>query len=198
MSELVFSRVVLEKNNQILAVLVLASFTINILLTGLLVSTVHRPPIIVTKEADQLVVLNEENYKLDEEGLIEFARLIAKNYLSFTPESLPSQIEGISEYLTDEPRNSILDSYKNPSATVKKDDIRFEFRPDAIRIVKKSIPFQVELGGTRTIFVNDNSKSFPAIFIFEIKRVKTSVENPYGLKVLQIYEKNDQRKGKKK
>jgi hypothetical protein len=81
---------------------------------------------------------------------------------------------------------------------VKKDDIRFEFRPDAIRIVKKSIPFQVELGGTRTIFVNDNSKSFPAIFIFEIKRVKTSVENPYGLKVLQIYEKNDQRKGKKK
>jgi hypothetical protein len=198
MSELVFSRVVLEKNNQILAVLVLASFTLNILLTGLLVSAVHRPPIIVTKEADQLVAMDEENYKLDEDGLIEFTRLIAKNYLSFTPESLPSQIEGISEYLTDEPRNSILDSYKNPSATVKNDDIRFEFRPDAIRIVKKSIPFQVELGGTRTIFVNDNSKSFPAIFIFEIKRVESSAENPYGLRVLQIVEKEDQSKGKKK
>jgi hypothetical protein len=76
MSELVFSRVVLEKNNQILAVLVLASFTLNILLTGLLVSAVHRPPIIVTKEADQLVAMDEENYKLDEDGLIEFTRLI--------------------------------------------------------------------------------------------------------------------------
>jgi hypothetical protein len=81
---------------------------------------------------------------------------------------------------------------------VKNDDIRFEFRPDAIRIVKKSIPFQVEAGGMRTIFVNDNSKSFPAIFIFEIKRVESSAENPYGLRVLQIVEKEDQSKGKKK
>jgi hypothetical protein len=196
MSELVFSRVVLEKNNQILAVLVLASFTLNILLTGLLVFTVHRPPLIVSKEADQLVALNEENYKLDEDGLVEFTRLIAKNYLSFTSETLTAQIEGISPYLAGEPRELILNSLKKPSSDGK--DIRHQFRISDIRITKKSNPFRIEVEGTRTIFVNDNSKSFPAIFIFEIKRVESSAENPYGLRVLQIVEKEDQSKGKKK
>ena len=198
MSEIVFSRVVLEKNNQILAILVLGSFALNILLGGLLVSTTHRSPLIVFKEADQLVALNEENYRLDEDGLIEFTRMILKGCLNFTPESLPGQVDGLSTYLGQEPKEMILDSFKNHSAMIGKEGVRCQFNVEKINIIKKSSPFHVEATGALTIYANGNNKSFPAVYLFEIKRMEPSKDNPYGLKVTQIVDKGQQSKGKKK
>lgn len=198
MSELAFNRAILEKNNQILALLTLGSLALNVFLGLVLLFIVNRPPLIVTKEAGGLVAMDQAKFKIDEDGLVDFVRLIVREYLNFTPGSLVSQIDGISSYLGPQPKESAKDSYKRHYAGMQQDHVMYQFNIEEVHIIKKSSPYRVEVKGMRTIFAKDNSKNFPAVYIFEIERTQMTKANSYGLKVIQIAEKNENGKGRKK
>jgi hypothetical protein len=197
-SELAFNRAILEKNNQILAILSLGSLALNLILGLALLFVVNRPPLIVSRGAAGVVALDQSQLKIDEDGLVDFVRMIAREYLNFTPGSLMEQVDGISSYLGQQPKEAAADSYKKHYATIQKDNVMYQFNIEEIHIVKKSSPFRVEVIGTRTIFAKENNKNFPAVYMFEIEKVTASKNNPYGLKVVQIVEKGQQGKGNKK
>ncbi len=191
MSELAFNRLILERNNQILAVLALLSMGLNLLLTMIVIFSVHRKPLIVYDDSGQVTTLNQNNFKLDEGILEGFVRMITKEYLSFTAVSLPTQIEGIKQYLAETPKNAILESYKKNQKKLQDENVFHQFSIYGITITKKSNPFLVEVTGIKTVYANGNSKNIKAAYILEIQKIKQTEQNPYGLVVSKIIEKEE-------
>ncbi len=191
MSELAFNRLILERNNQILAVPALLSMGLNLLLTMIVIFSVHRKPLIVYDDSGQVTTLNQNNFKLDEGILEGFVRMITKEYLSFTAVSLPTQIEGIKQYLAETPKNAILESYKKNQKKLQDENVFHQFSIYVITITKKSNPFLVEVTGIKTVYANGNSKNIKAAYILEIQKIKQTEQNPYGLIVSKIIEKEE-------
>lgn len=188
MSELAFNRIILEKNNQILAVVAVISLGLNLILTMVLTFSVNKRPLIVYEDSGQVTKLNQSKFKLDEGILEGFTRMITKEYLSFTAVSLPTQIDGIKQYLAEGPKNAILESYKRNQKKLQEDNVFHQFSIYEINISKKSNPFLVEVSGIKTVYANGNSKNIKAGYVLEIQKVKQSEENPYGLIVSKITE----------
>lgn len=190
MSELAFNRIILEKNNQTLAVIVVVLLALTLILSVALTFSINKKTLIVYEDSGQVTSLKQSNFKLDEAILEGFVRLITKEYLSFTAVSLPIQIEGIKQYLADAPKNAILESYKKNEMTMQKDNVFHQFSIYEIHLIKKSIPYQVEVSGIKTIYANGNSKNIPAAYLLEIQTIKQTKTNPYGLIVSKIVEKS--------
>lgn len=189
MSELAFNRIILEKNNQILAVVAVISLGLNLILSLILTFSVNKRPLIVYEDSGQITSLKQNQFKLDEGILESFVRMITKEYLSFTAVSLPTQIEGIKQYLADSPKTSILESYKKNQKKLQEENVFHQYSIYGINITKKSNPFLVEVSGIKTVYANGNSKNIKAAYVFEIQKIKQSKENPYGLIVSKIAEK---------
>ncbi len=192
MSELAFNRIILEKNNYVLSVLAVISLSINLFLTTMLAFSINKKPLMVYEDSGQVISLNNREFKLDEKILEGFVHLITKEYLSFSPSSLPVQIEAIKHYLTDSPRNAILDSYKKNEKKIQEENVFQQFTVQEIKITKKNSPYLVEVDGIKTVYANGNSKNIAATYALEIERIKQAQDNPYGLIVSKIIEKPQQ------
>jgi len=189
MSELAFNRAILMNHNKTLTYLGLGSLILNIVLTGFLMAQSFKRPMVLSKAGGQMTVVSTQDYKLEEKMLESFARMIANEYLSFSPTSLPTQIDGIRDYLTASPIESILDSYNKVKSRIQKGGVFHQFSIEGIEITKKKSPFIVEVTGTRTIYANGNYKGEEKVYILEVKQIKQTENNPYGLIVSQIVEK---------
>ncbi len=189
MSELAFNRVILEKNNQVLSILSLASIAINLILVIMLIFAFNKTPLIVFEDSGQVTALKKQGFKLNEKVLESFVKLIAKEYLSFSPTSLPLQIQGIAPYLTDDPKRAILDSYKKNEKRLQRGSVFHQFTIHDINITKKNSPFTVEVSGIRTIYANGKNKNTEAAYVFAVQKIKQTETNPYGLIVSRIVEK---------
>ncbi len=189
MSEMAFNRIILEKNNYVLAVLSIVSLSINLLLAGVLIFSINRKPLIVYEDSGEMTALKKRDFKLDEKILEGFVHLISKEYLSFSPESLPMQIDSISHYLTEGPKSVILDSFKKNEKKLQSENVFQQFSIYEIKITKKTSPYLVDVTGIKTIYANGNSKNIDASYSFEIERIKQTQDNPYGLLVSKIVEK---------
>ena len=198
MSELAFNRVILQKHNRTLGILVIASLAVNALLGVNLLVQANKKPILVSRAEGVLKVLEQEQYKLDEEMLKNFIMMISTQYLNFNSLTLPKQINGIAKYLDVQPVEAIMDSYKKNEGEMVKDQVAHEFTSEEMTITKKNDPFWVELKGVRTIYAKGHKKNIPAVYLFEIKKIQPSESNPYGLIVTKIIEKKvDEKTGKK-
>lgn len=190
MSELVFNRVILEKNNRILMLLSVISLMLNFVLVLGLIRIDQKPPLVVYEQDGQVAVLKTKTLQVDETLLKDFTKFIVSQYLSFTVDSLPKQIEGIRPYLADKPADAILASFKNNEAIIEKDNISQQIVIDTITITKKTNPFWVEVQSTRHIHAAGNEKSMPMIYVMEVKKVKSTLSNPYGFLMTDIIEKD--------
>ncbi|HOY09011.1 MAG TPA: hypothetical protein PLB05_02920 [Candidatus Omnitrophota bacterium] len=189
MSELAFNRAILEKTVQILSLIVVGLVVLLILQSASLVVSSNRPQQVVYSGGEQILPLETKNYEVDEIILKNFVRWIAREYFSFSPTSLPKQIDSISEYLTSAPKKAILDAYQKNKSIIQ-EGTYFQFDIAEVSIVKQSNPYHVELSGVMSIidrsgnYINDLKT-----YVFEVQQVKPTKENPYGLKVLRIQEK---------
>lgn len=190
MSELVFNRVILERNNRILSLLVVISLILNVLVVFALIHTSARPPLVVYTQDGQITVLKTKDLKINEAFLKDFIKLIVSQYLSFTPSSLPKQIESIRPYLAPKPVDAILNDFKNNQSVIEKENISQQFTINNITITKTSNPFWVEVEGMRNIRTNGNDKDVPAIYVFEVKKIKSTESNPYGFLMTDVIEKD--------
>ncbi len=191
MSELVFNRVILERNNQILSLLGVISLSLNLLLVFAFIQKSAKPPLIVYAEDGRLEVLKTRDLKMDELFLKDFSKMVAGQYLSFAGNSLPQQIEGLKPYLGNKPKQSILDFYKTNQALIEKDNISQQFVINAVSITKESNPFWVEIEGIRNIHAAGDDKSMPVTYVFEIKKNKPTDLNPYGFLITDVIEKDE-------
>ena len=194
MSEFAFNRMILEKNNRTLTFLAILSLGLNLVLVLGLMRACQRPPLVVYAKDGQIAVLKTKILEMNEALLKDFVKLIVGQYLSFTADSLPQQIEGIKPYLAPKPAEAILDSFKNNQATIEKENISQQFVVNSITITKKTDPFWVEVEGVRTIHAAGNSKNVPITYVLEIKKVNSLETNPYGFLMTDIIEK-DNKKG---
>jgi len=190
MSELVFNRVILEKNNRTLTLLAIVSLLLNFVLVLGIMRVYQKPPLIVYAKEGQISVLKTKTLQTDEALLKDFIKLIVGQYLSFTADSLPNQIEGIRPYLAPKPAEAILDSYKNNQAFIQKENISQQFVINSIAITKTSNPFWVEVQGVRNIHANGNDKSIPMTYVFEIRKTNSTETNPYGFLMTDVIEKD--------
>ncbi len=191
MSELIFNRTILEKYNQILSILIIVSVIVNLLLVITVLGVINRPPMLVYSNEGELKVLKVTNLKMDEAMLQDFTKMIVSQYFNFTATSLSQQIEGISQYLSVKAKQEIMDAYKHSQSVIQKEGISQQFAINKMDITRKSNPFWVEVNGSRTLYVNGNNKTIPVTYILEIKKVKTSESNPYGLLVNDVIQKKD-------
>ncbi len=190
MSELVFSSVILEKNNRILAILVMGLLMVSFILLFGIIRVYQKPPIVVYAHDGQIRVLDTKALQMDETPLKDFIKMIAGQYLSFTADSLPKQIEGIKPYLAPKPAEAILDSFKSNQAIIEKQGISQQFVIDNITITKANNPFWIEVEGVRNINAAGNNKSIPMTYVFEVKKVNPTQSNPYGFLMTDIIEKD--------
>ncbi len=198
MSEMAFNRVILEKNNQLLAILCLVSLSLNLILGISLGLAVHKPPLIVFEDTEHMSALRLKKYKVEEDIIKDFTTMIVSQYLNFNYVSLTNQIEGISPYLAKRPMDAIMESYKRNQSRMEKESISQEFIVGEIKITKKTNPFWIEVAGVRVINADGNKKNDEIVYIFEIEKTKPTQSNPYGLRILDVVEKKDQDGGKKK
>ena len=66
MSELVFNRVILEKNNQILIILSITSLVLNLVLVFGLMRSYQKPPLIVYAQEGEVTVLKTKTLAITE------------------------------------------------------------------------------------------------------------------------------------
>jgi hypothetical protein len=190
MSELVFNRVILERNNQTLMILSSISLALNFVLVLGLMQTSQRPPLLVYAKDGEITVLKTKSLNVNEILLKDFIRLIAGQYLSFSVNSLPKQIDAIRPYLGPKSIQNILQSYKDNQPIIQSENISQQFIVNTVTITKKSNPFWVEVDGISNIHASDNDKSMPIIYIFEVTKVRPTEENPYGLLMTDVIEKD--------
>ncbi|HBG62176.1 MAG: hypothetical protein A2Y03_00620 [Omnitrophica WOR_2 bacterium GWF2_38_59] len=190
MSELAFNRAILERTVRILSFIVVCLILLLILQAVSLVLSENRPQQVVYAQEDSIIKLVTKNYEVDQTILKNFTKWIAKEYLSFSPTSLPDQIDGIKEYLTAVPQKSILTAYQKNKSIIE-DGTYFNFVVNSAEIKKEDNPFDVELSGVMTIIDRKgNYKDENKVFSFGILQVKPTESNPYGLKVLSITDKS--------
>ena len=198
MSELVFNRVILERNNQALMILSALSLVLNFILVLGLLRAYQKPPLVVYAQDGEVSVLKTKNLAVDEILLKDFAKYIAGQYLTFTADSLSKQIDDIKPYLAPKPTEAILDSFKENQAIIQKDNISQQFVINNIEITKNANPFWVEIQGMRNIHAAGNDKTVAITYVMEVKRVNATENNPYGLIMDDIIEKDKLlKKGKK-
>jgi len=198
MSELVFNRVILEKNNQTLMVLSITLLALSFILALGLMKAYQKPPLVVYVQDGEISVLKTRGLALDEPLLKDFARYMASQYLSFTANSLSKQIEAIRPYLSPQVAAAILNSFDENQVIIQKDSISQQFVIDNITITRPRNPFWVEVQGTRNIHAAGNDKAVAMTYVMEIKRVRSTESNPYGLLMSDIIEKDKLfKKGKK-
>ena len=197
MGELAFNRVILEKNNQVLAILSVVSLSLNLVLGISLTMAVQKPPLIVYEDTEHLSALRLKKYKIEEEILKDFTTMIVSQYLSFNYVSLTSQVESISPYLASRPLDAIMESYKRNQSKMEKENISQEFIVGEMKITKKKNPFWIEVQGVRVINADGNKKAMRSP-IFSRSKIKPTQSNPYGLRILDVAEKKDQSGEKKK
>ncbi len=193
MSQMAFNRAAEIKEKQYMKLFLGTSLILNLLL-GFSVSALIDRVIIVYDDAGKLAVLNHNDLELDEPRLKEFVRMISREYLCFTPESLPKQIESISPYLLQEPAKAALESYDRNKKKIKEEKVFYDFSVRDIQLVNNSEPFKVEVIGIRTVFINGKDISGEARYLFEIKRIRPTRENPYGLIASRITEQKEETK----
>jgi hypothetical protein len=193
MSQMAFNRAAEIKEKQYMKLFLGISLILNLLL-GFSVSVLIDRVIIVYDDAGNLAVLNHKDLELDEPRLKEFVRMISREYLCFTPESLPKQIESISSYLLQEPAKAALESYDRNKKKIKEEKVFYDFLVKEIRLVNNSEPFRLEATGIRTVFINGKDISGEASYLFEVKRIRPTRENPYGLIASRIIEQKEEPK----
>ncbi|MCK5580749.1 MAG: hypothetical protein KAJ18_05695 [Candidatus Omnitrophica bacterium] len=190
MSELAFNRAILERTVQTLSFIVISLLLLLLAQSVSLVRSESKPQQVVYAQEDKIIKLDTKNYEVDETILKNFTKWIAKEYLSFSPTSLPHQIDGIKEYLTAIPQKSILTAYQKNKSIIE-DGTYFNFVINAVDIKKDDNPFDVELSGVMTIIDRKgNYKDENKVFSFGILQVKPTDLNPYGLKVLSITDRS--------
>lgn len=198
MSEMVFNRVILEKNNQLLAIFCLISLLLNLILGINLILSIQKPPLIVFEDTEHMSSLRLKRYKVEEDIIKDFITMIASQYLNFNYVSLTNQIEGISPFLARRPKESIMESYKRNQSRMEKEGIYQEFIIGDMKITKKNNPYWVEVSGVRVINADGNKKNDEITYIFGIEKTKPTQANPYGLLILDVTEKKEFDGGKKK
>ena len=151
MSELVFNRVILERNNRTLMILSCVSLALNFVLVIGLMQAFKKSPLVVYTEDGAITVLKTKLLSVDETLLKDFTRLIAGQYLSFSVNSLPKQIDAIRPYLGEKVIQNILQSYKDNKAIIESEHISQQFIVDAVTVTKNSNPFWLEVDGTSNI-----------------------------------------------
>jgi len=198
MSELVFNRMILEKNNQTLMVLSIALLTLSFILALGLMKAYQKPPLVVYVKDGEIAVLKTKGLAVDEPLLKDFARYMASQYLSFTANSLSKQIDAIRPYLSGQVAAVILNSFQENQSIIQKDGISQQFIIDNITITKPRNPFWVEVQGARNIHAAGNDKAVAMTYVIEIKKIRATESNPYGLLMTDIIEKDKlSKKGKK-
>jgi len=166
------------------------SLVLNFIFVLGLMQSFHRPPLVVFANDGQITVLKTKALGVNEALLKDFIRLIAGQYLSFSVNSLTSQIDAIRPYLGEKSIQNILQSYKDSQPLIQSEHISQQFVVNAINITKNSNPFWVEVEGVSNIHTTDNDKSIPMSYVFEVTRVKPTEKNPYGLLMTDVIEKD--------
>ncbi|MBU1862485.1 MAG: hypothetical protein KKH94_02335 [Candidatus Omnitrophica bacterium] len=192
MGETAFTRALLEKHNQVLTITLVVSVLANLLLGIGLIAALNAPPLIVRKEFNEMVKLRAEKYEVNEEHLKDFVNMVSEKYLSFSPTSLPEQVEEISVYLENTPKKALLDSYERNREKIITERIFHQFVIKNIEITKKNHPYWVEVEGLRAIVSTTKNSTVEKTYVFEVRKVKPTVENLYGLVVSQVVEKEEE------
>lgn len=190
MSELVFNRVILERNNRTLMILSCVSIVLNFVLVIGLMRAFQKPPLMVYAQDGEITVLKTKLLSVDDTLLKDFIRLIASQYLSFSVNSLPKQIDAIRPYLGEKAIQNILQSYKDNKAIIESEHISQQFIVDNVTITKNSNPFWLEVEGIRNIHAADNDRSMSITYIFEVTKIKSTENNPYGFLMTDVIEKD--------
>ena len=190
MSQTAFNRAIEIKEKQHGRLLLVLSLTANLVM-GVCVSILINRTIIVYEDNGKLAVLKQKEFELDEPRLKEFVKMVARECLSFNPKSLPGQLEDISAYLTQEPAKNIMESYERNKKKIQDETVFYDFIIKNVLLIKSSEPFKVEIDGIRTVFVNNKEIDKEAKYLFEVKRVRPAENNPYGLIVSSITEKEE-------
>ncbi|MCA9408601.1 MAG: hypothetical protein H6755_05940 [Candidatus Omnitrophica bacterium] len=190
MSELAFNRIILEKAVRILSRIVIGLLILNLLQVIVLIKFTRKPVLLLKEtQTKEIEMLDFSNYEITETILNNFVRWIASEYLSFGPDSLPNQIESITNYLNAEPKSAILKSYEKNKAAISS-GVYFQFNLKEIEVTKRSNPYTVEATGEMSIIdKNGRYKKEDRIYEFDVLKVKSTSDNPYGLKVISITEK---------
>ena len=175
MSELVFNRIILEKAVRILSRVVACLLIINVLQVVVLIKFTRKPVILLGENSTgRIEMLDFSNYEVTETVLNNFVRWISSEYLSFGPDSLPNQIEGIKHYLNAEPKKAILKSYEKNKAAITS-GVFFQFNLQDIKISKRSNPYTIDVSGVMSIIDKKGRyKTEDRAYIFEVLRVKPS------------------------
>ncbi|MDE1920788.1 MAG: hypothetical protein KGJ09_07355 [Candidatus Omnitrophica bacterium] len=190
MSELVFNRVILERNNRTLMIISFVSLALNFILVLSMLRVFHRPPLVVFATDGKLTVLKTKDLGINETLLKDFVRLVVGQYLSFSVNSLPHQIDSIKAYLGPKPIQNILQSYKDNQTLIQSENISQQFIVDTITVTKKSSPYWVKVTGLSNIHTTDSDKNLPMTYVFEVTRVKSTQTNPYGFLMTDVVEKD--------
>ncbi|MCA9409537.1 MAG: hypothetical protein KC733_12660, partial [Candidatus Omnitrophica bacterium] len=83
----------------------------------------------------------------------------------------------------------ILKSYEKNKAAITS-GVFFQFNLQDIKISKRSNPYTIDVSGVMSIIDKKGRyKTEDRAYIFEVLRVKPSSDNPYGLKVISITER---------
>ncbi len=166
------------------------SLLLNFILVLGLLKAYQRPPLVVYAQDGQISVLKTKTLAVDETLLKDFARYIASQYLTFTADSLSKQIDAIRPYMAPKPVEAILDSFRDNQTIIQKDNISQQFVISNVAITKPTNPFWVEIEGTRNIHAAGNDKTVNITYVMEVKKVKATEGNPYGLIMDDIIEKD--------
>jgi len=196
MSELAFNRIILEKTVRILSRIVICLLILNVLQVLILIKFTRKPVLLLKEtQADTIEMLDFSSYEITEKILNNFVRWVASEYLSFGPDSLPNQIESIKHYLNAEPKAAILKSYEKNKTAISS-GVFFQFNLEEMEIIKRSNPYKIDAKGEMSIIdKNGRYKKEGRVYVFEVLKVKPTSDNPYGLKVISITKKQEDKGG---
>lgn len=192
MSELAFMRTIFEKNNNTLAVSLIGAVVINLILLFCFLAAVNKPArVIYVDEHNMPFMFKTQEFKVTEDMLKSFVRLVLNNYLCFGPETLPKQIEDIKIFLEEAPQQAMTRTYQKNKDKLIQSNVFQQFAIEQIEIIKKSAPFVVKVSGTKTVLVKGNSKYFKNIYFITINKILPTQNNSFGLIVAAIRQEKE-------
>lgn len=188
MSELSFNRILLEKTIQVLSLIIAGLFVLLLGVGVILILSVNKPQQVVYADSGIVTSVQADDYSINEVILTGFTRWIAKEYLSFSPATLSTQLEGIQQYLTAGLIKSALNTYQKNKLTIQEGAV-VDFTISQVEIRRNKNPYQLAVIGTLMILdKKGHFKNDVKTYVFDIQKFRPTKENPYGLKVLRIAE----------
>ena len=187
MSELVFNRMVMQNIIRTLTYGSLGLMVANVMLAAALVKSNRKPVLLLTRQDNgDVTMVNYASFEMSDVVLTHFVERMASYVLSFSPTSLPEQIENIAVYLSEETRTSIIKSYERNKKAIEA-GMYVQFHIQNVEVVERSTPYVIDVQGA-SVVVNRSGqyKEEMKTYRFQVLKMTPDSDNPYGLKVVRL------------